>query len=98
MAMPVGRRDFLKLGTAAAMALTGKVGLGATTPSHLPPSSLPRIPSLADLASVPMPHIYTDLFNLPIAMNDWGYAQAAKSVSAISAIAFPPYGCCGIPD
>ncbi len=101
--MSVGRRDFLKLGTAAAMALTGKVSLGATTPSHLPqsslpPFSLPRIPSLADLASVPMAHIYTDLFNLPIAMNDWGYAQAAKSVSAISAIAFPPYACCGIPD
>jgi hypothetical protein len=39
-----------------------------------------------------------ELFNLPIAMNDWGYAQTVKSVSAISAIAFPPYACCGIPD
>ncbi len=91
--MPVGRRDFLKMGTAAAMALTNKMSLGAAAPSHLPP-----IPGLADLASVSMTHIYTDLFNLPIAMNDWGYAQAAKSVSAVSAIAFPPYACCGIPD
>jgi hypothetical protein len=91
--MPVGRRDFLKLGTAAAMALTSKMRLGAATSSHLP-----AIPTLDDLASVPMSYIYTDLFNLPIAMNDWGYAQAAKSVSAVSAIAFPPYACCGIPD
>jgi len=63
--MPVGRRDFLKLGTAAAMALTSKMRLGAATSSHLP-----GIPTLDDLASVPMAHIYTDLFNLPIAMND----------------------------
>ena len=45
-----------------------------------------------------MPHFYSELFNLPIAMNDWGYAQAVKSVSGISAIAFPPYACCGMPD
>jgi hypothetical protein len=91
--MPVGRRDFLKLGTAAAMALTNKMRSGAATSSRLP-----SIPTLDDLASSPMTYIYTDLFNVPIAMNDWGYTQAAKSVSAISAIAFPPYACCGIPD
>jgi hypothetical protein len=27
-----------------------------------------------------------DLFNCPVAMNEWGYAQVAKSVSAITAI------------
>jgi hypothetical protein len=45
-----------------------------------------------------MTHTFMELFNLPIAMNDWGYAQAVKSVSAITAMAFPPYACCGIPD
>ncbi|MEO6964371.1 MAG: hypothetical protein ABI076_00570 [Acidobacteriaceae bacterium] len=88
----------MKLGTVAAMALTSKTGLRAATPFHSPPSPLRSIPALADLASAPMSHIYTDLFNLPIAMNDWGYVQAAKSVSAISAVAFPPYACCGVPD
>ncbi|MGD0733426.1 MAG: hypothetical protein ABR956_19335 [Terracidiphilus sp.] len=32
------------------------------------------------------------------AMNDWGYAQTVKSVTGLSAIAFPPFACCGIPD
>jgi hypothetical protein len=45
-----------------------------------------------------MTHNFMELFNLPIAMNDWGYAQTVKSVSAISAIAFPPYACCGVPS
>jgi hypothetical protein len=27
-----------------------------------------------------------DPFNCPVAMNEWGYAQVAKSVSAITAI------------
>jgi len=45
-----------------------------------------------------MPHPYIELFNLPIAMNDLGYAQCVKSVTGISAIAFPPYVCCGAPD
>ncbi len=31
-------------------------------------------------------------------MNEWGYAQVAKSVSAITAISFPPYACCGVPE
>lgn len=39
-----------------------------------------------------------DLFNCPLAMNEWGYAQVAKSVSAITAISFPPYACCGVPE
>jgi hypothetical protein len=45
-----------------------------------------------------MAHPFLDLFNLPIAMNDLGYAQCVKSVTGITAIAFPPYACCGIPD
>jgi hypothetical protein len=88
----MNRRTFLKLsGATAAITAQGN----ALTP---PARTLPAIPSLNDLASVRMPHTFMDLFNLPIAMNDWGYAQAVKSVSAISAIGFPPYACCGIPD
>jgi hypothetical protein len=33
-----------------------------------------------------------------VAMNEWGYAQVAKSVSAMTAISFPPYACCGVPE
>jgi hypothetical protein len=58
----------------------------------------PPIPGLSDLASAPMRHNFMELFNLPIAMNDWGYVQTVKSVTAISAIGFPPYACCGIPE
>lgn len=86
------RRTFLKA-TAATTTLNFPRGaLASVRPS------LPSIPSLADLASTRMPHTFMDLFNLPIAMNDWGYAQAVKSVSAITAIAFPPFACCGVPD
>lgn len=45
-----------------------------------------------------MRHGFMELFNLPIAMNDWGYAQTVKSVSGLMAICFPPYAFCGIPD
>ncbi|HEY2468648.1 MAG TPA: hypothetical protein VGI45_12525 [Terracidiphilus sp.] len=85
------RRTFLKVSSAAAMAARA---------SAIPTAvrSLPAVPSLSDLASIRMSHTFMELFNLPIAMNDWGYAQSVKSVSAITAIAFPPYACCGIPD
>lgn len=86
------RRTFLKASAAAtALTLPARTFAGST-------QSLPLIPSLADLASTRMSHTFMELFNLPIAMNDWGYAQTVKSVSAVSAMAFPPYACCGIPD
>jgi hypothetical protein len=90
----MNRRSFLKVSGAAAVAAR------AQALSALPTTSgkLPAIPSLNDLASVRMPHTFMELFNLPIAMNDWGYAQSVKSVSGITAIAFPPYVCCGVPD
>lgn len=88
----MNRRTFLKLSGATAAIAAHENALAA------PPQSLPAIPALDDLASVRMSHTFMDLFNLPIAMNDWGYAQTVKSVSAISAIGFPPYACCGIPD
>ena len=86
------RRTFIKASAAATT---------IASPSRAIESALhsfPSIPSLADLASIRMTHTFMELFNLPIAMNEWGYAQAVKSVSAITAIAFPPYACCGIPD
>jgi hypothetical protein len=86
------RRTFIKTSAAVTtLSLPARAFAGAIRP-------LPSIPSLADLASTRMSHTFMELFNLPIAMNDWGYAQAVKSVSAIMAIAFPPYACCGIPD
>ncbi|MGB9144985.1 MAG: twin-arginine translocation signal domain-containing protein, partial [Acidobacteriaceae bacterium] len=64
----MNRRTFLKVSGGAA-ALAGQQNILAATTR-----ALPAIPSLADLASVRMPHTFMDLFNLPIAMNDWGYA------------------------
>jgi TAT (twin-arginine translocation) pathway signal sequence len=89
----MNRRTFLKASAATAAVAAGKPGLGAIATKNLR-----AIPSLADLASVRMRHGFMDLFNLPIAMNDWGYAQTVKSVTGLSAIAFPPYACCGVPD
>ncbi|MGD0479929.1 MAG: twin-arginine translocation signal domain-containing protein [Terracidiphilus sp.] len=89
----MNRRNFLKTSAVTAAVAAGNPGLGA-----IASRSLPAIPSLASLASNRMSHGFMDLFNLPIAMNDWGYAQTVKSVAGLSAIAFPPYACCGIPD
>ncbi|MGD0890945.1 MAG: hypothetical protein ABR923_05380 [Terracidiphilus sp.] len=86
------RRTFLKTSAAATTLALPSAGFAGAR------QALPSIPSLADLASTRMSHTFMELFNLPIAMNDWGYAQTVKSVSAIMAIAFPPYACCGIPD
>ena len=41
---------------------------------------------------------FSRLFNPPAAQNEWGYLQATKSVSGITAISFPPFGCCGVPE
>lgn len=87
----MNRRSFLKASAATTLSMPALSRAATGRP-------LPSIPSLANLASTRMPHTFMELFNLPIAMNDWGYAQTVKSVSAISAIAFPPYACCGIPD
>ena len=59
---------------------------------------LPGVPKLADLASDRLVHHFRDLFNPPVAQNEWGILQAVKSVSAITSISFPPYGCCGTPQ
>lgn len=41
---------------------------------------------------------YTDLFQLPVFANEWGYGQVSKSVSGVTGITFPPFACCGVPD
>jgi hypothetical protein len=89
----MNRRNFLKASASAAALASRRSPLRA-----LAPKSLPAIPALTDLASIRMTHGFMQLFNLPIAMNDWGYTQTVKSVSAISAIAFPPFACCGMPN
>jgi hypothetical protein len=89
----MNRRTFLKSSAGAAVLAASSPPLGA-----LVPAARPVIPSLDDLASVRMSHTFMELFNLPIAMNDWGYAQTIKSVSALTALAFPPYACCGVPS
>jgi hypothetical protein len=43
-------------------------------------------------------HHFRDYFNPPAAHNEYGYLQAAKSLAGITAIAFPPFGCCGVPQ
>lgn len=58
----------------------------------------PAVPSTADLASIPMRFRFTDLFQMPVFANEWGYAQASKSVSGITGITFPPFACCGVPE
>lgn len=89
----MNRRAFLKTSAAVVTVAAADQRMHA-----LASRSLPAIPSLADLASTRMTHGFMELFNLPIAMNDWGYAQTVKSVTGLSAIAFPPYACCGVPD
>ena len=90
--MEFNRRSFIKGAAGATLLAAMPVrSLGAS-------QRFPGLPSLQNLASVPMSHPFLDLFNLPISMNDLGYAQCVKSVTGISAIAFPPYACCGAPD
>jgi len=88
----MNRRSFLKVSAGAAAVAVQANALPAI------PRKLPALPSLNDLASIRMPHTFMVLFNLPISMNDWGYAQSCKSATGITAIGFPPYACCGIPD
>jgi hypothetical protein len=90
------RRTFLKLGATgtAAAALNPSVGPASAHANR----SLSCPPLLADLASDRLTYRLRDPFNCPVAMNELGYAQVAKSVSAITAVSFPPYACCGVPE
>ena len=105
----VSRRSFLNAGlVSAAVPLSvlkaqarpagasSQEGLRLSQPSTRE-EILPGVPKLADLASDRLVHHFRDLFNPPLAQNELGILQAVKSVSAITSISFPPYGCCGVP-
>jgi hypothetical protein len=96
--LPVGgawsRRSFIKAGLVASA--FPKIPQHAPTPAkrdHLPP-----VPTVHDLAGDRLVHSLRDLYSSPTAQNEYGYVQAAKSVSGITALSLPPYGCCGVPD
>ena len=91
--MAVTRRSLLQAGSLLPMGASA-----ATLPAaDLAPAPLPEVPSLSDLASDQLTHHLHDFFNPPGLQNEWGHAQAAKSISGITAITFPPYVCCGQP-
>lgn len=83
-----------------------KAGLAATALQKVPASSeapqkqerLPPIPTVQDLAAARLVHRLRDLYSSPTAQNEFGYVQAAKSVSGITALSLPPFGCCGVPE
>ena len=90
------RRAFLKLGVAGTALAT--LNPSSSPGSALGKKSLSSPPTLGDMASDRLTYRLRDQFNCPVAMNEFGYAQVAKSVSAITAISFPPYACCGVPE
>ncbi len=107
----VSRRSFLNAGLLSA-AVPLSVLKAKANPHPAPPSAregshssnssrrqetLPSVPKLADLSSDRLVYHFRDLFNPPVAQNELGILQAVKSVSAITSISFPPYGCCGVP-
>jgi hypothetical protein len=88
------RRSFLKAGIAASALPKIPFSLSATTTrKHLPP-----IPAVSDLAGARLAHAWRDLYQSPATQNEYGYVQAAKSVSGLTALSLPPFACCGIPD
>ena len=90
------RRTFLKLGIASTAAAA--ISPPARQLQRAPKGCLRLRRALVDMASDRLTYRLRDLFNCPLAMNEFGYAQIAKSVSAMTAISFPPYACCGVPE
>ncbi|HWF66666.1 MAG TPA: hypothetical protein VN670_05150 [Acidobacteriaceae bacterium] len=90
------RRSFLK-GAAASTVLLGASDAAnamAAPGAH----ALPPLPGLENLASDRIRNHFRDLYSPPATQNEWGYVKASKSVTGITALSFPPYACCGIPD
>lgn len=88
------RRSFLKAGAATGLISRLSPSLAATrTRTHLP-----AIPTVHDLSGDRLVHRLRDLYSSPTTQNEYGYVQAAKSVSGITALSLPPFGCCGVPD
>ena len=88
------RRSFLRAGLAAGTLSGAPLGSLSTTKK----TPLPSVPTSRELAGMRLAHRWRDLYCSPTAQNDLGYAQAAKSVAGLTGIAFPPFGCCGIPS
>lgn len=88
------RRSFLKTSLAAsALPRIPAAAVRSENRDHLP-----AIPTLSDLAGDRLVHKLRDLYCSPTAQNEYGYVQAAKSVSGLTALSLPPFGCCGVPD
>jgi hypothetical protein len=88
------RRSFLK----ASVAATAIPRIPASVSGAVIRKHLPAIPSVNDLAGDRLVHAWRDLYNSPTAQNEYGYVQATKSVSGITALSLPPFACCGVPD
>ncbi|HEX3105123.1 MAG TPA: hypothetical protein VHQ22_11790 [Terriglobales bacterium] len=87
------RRAFLKSSLAA-------TALPRIATASLPVARkhLPQIPTVNDLAGDLLTHTWRDLYNSPATQNEYGYVQATKSVSGLTALSLPPFACCGVPD
>jgi hypothetical protein len=91
------RRYFLKTGAAAGF-LSRFLRPPLNFASPQVGKALPPVPSVTDLSGDRLVHSLRDLYSSPTAQNEYGYVQAAKSVSGITALSLPPFGCCGVPD
>lgn len=104
----MNRRSFLKTGAmGAALPATASAATNLAvekeSPSHGAPGlkahdMLPAIPTSKDLASHKLVYGYSEIFSPPPVQNEWGFCQATRSVSGITAIYFPPFACCGAPS
>lgn len=88
------RRSFLK----ASLAASALQRIPVPAASGRKRDHLPAVPTVHDLAGVWLVHSLRDLYSSPTAQNEYGYVQAAKSVSGLTALSLPPFGCCGVPD
>src|SRR5882724_4475677 len=88
------RRSFLKAGIAASALPAIPISLASPSVHR----RLPSIPDVRNLAGSRLEHAWRDLYNSPATQNEYGYVQAAKSVSGITALSLPPFACCGIPE
>jgi hypothetical protein len=88
------RRAFLK----SSLAATALPRIAAAASRPVARKHLPAIPTVSDLAGDRLVHAWRDLYNSPTTQNEYGYVQATKSVSGLTALSLPPFACCGVPD
>ena len=53
---------------------------------------LQAIPTVESLRTATLRHRFSELFNAPGLTNHWGAVQAARDVTGLRSISFPPYG------